>query len=238
MRRWRALGLLVTFSWSGGRAQDARAGVTIDVLFQDGTGHALTIAAGDAGPGCTFNGYYGSTVASGRCMDLVMTSTVPFLAFIASVTYDSDNGLAVGNAYEWKGVGVAFNDSGVATKYCAPGTDPDIEDDGTMLSRFDCLIPMPSNPPEASPGTYRIGTIVWDTSGTNPGQETIAAYIWDVIDGVVAVIDGNVVVLTSADIVVNSALLRIIPEPSTAALLGLGLVSLVLATRRRTPPTR
>ena len=33
MRKYSALVLLVAFSWIAGFAQDARAGVTIDVLF-------------------------------------------------------------------------------------------------------------------------------------------------------------------------------------------------------------
>ena len=57
-------------------ANGARAGVTIDVVFQDGifpTG--ITINAGDAGPGCTFRGYYGNAVSTGYCMDVIMKST-------------------------------------------------------------------------------------------------------------------------------------------------------------------
>ena len=80
-------------------------------------------------------------------------------------------------------------------------------DNGGVIQSFDCIIGAPVNPPMLAAGTYRIGTIVWDTSGTTPGTETIAAYIDDLVDGVSAVINGNVVFLTSADIVVRSHLL-------------------------------
>ena len=50
--------MLVTFSWIGGLAQDAQAGVAIDVVFKDGTGHHLTINAGEEGSGGLCRGYY------------------------------------------------------------------------------------------------------------------------------------------------------------------------------------
>jgi threonine dehydrogenase-like Zn-dependent dehydrogenase len=48
---------------------------------------------------------------------------------------------------------------------------------------------------------------------------------------------GNIIDVSST-VVQGSAVLNIIPEPGTAALLGLGFVGLVLAARRRRPPRR
>jgi hypothetical protein len=120
MRKSCALVLLVLFSWSGGLGQDARAGVTFEVVFQDGAGSALTITEGDAGPGCSFGGYYGGGVATGRCMDVILRTTWPGILASTSVTYESDDGLALAAMYEWAGVGVSFDKGGSPTKSCLP----------------------------------------------------------------------------------------------------------------------
>jgi hypothetical protein len=53
-------------------------------------------------------------------------------------------------------------------------------------------------------------------------------------DGFSAEINGNVVDV-SASVVLGSHILTIIPEPGTAALLGSGVVGLLLAARGRRP---
>jgi hypothetical protein len=214
-----------------GLVQSANAGVTIDLHFRDATvPTGITINAGDLGPGCLFGGYAGGSVASGYCMDVVMTSDHAFVGMAATVTYDSDNGLAIGSMYEWVGPVVGWS-RGAPNAWCSPPGG--LQDVGGEIRSFDCVVAPPAPPPSVAAGTYTIGTIVWDTSGTTSGTEVIAAMINDLIDGVAAIINGNVVTLTSADVVVGSHILTIIPEPGTASLLGLGLVGLILAGRRR-----
>jgi len=216
MRKWLALVLLLGFSWIGGLAQDARAGVTVDVLFEDGTGHVLPIWSADwvspghlGGPGCTFSGYYGRTVSSGRCMDVILRSTYDLISVSTSVDYQSDNGLALASMNEWQGLGVSFNKSGTVQASCDPAGG--LVDNGAILQSFDCAIPEPNNPPVLTAGTYRIGTIVWDTADMiwEGDSQTIAAYIDDLVDGVSAVINGNVVDVTSS-VVLESAVLNVI----------------------------
>jgi hypothetical protein len=216
----------------------ARAGVTIDVVFQDATSPSgITINAGDWGVGCAFGGYYGGFIETAYCMDVVLKTTDPVIAVAADVAYDSDNGLEVVSFSEWRGAGV-----GPDVK-CGPGSkcgpvirctpNDGVSDDGSLIGSFDCILPEPNGPPSLAPGTYTLGTIIWDTSGTTVGSEVIAA-VYPVVS---AAINGNVVDV-SASVVLGSHIMKIIPEPGTAALLGVGVVGLVLTARRRRSRTR
>jgi hypothetical protein len=212
-----------------GLTQSANAGVTMDVVF-DGqlpslaSHYYLASPLPDAGPGCTFTGYYNRTVATGVCMDVIIKTTDPLIALAAYVTYDNSNGLAVQQFNEWQGVGVSFSAKGVVLKSCAPSDG--VTDSGSQVGNFNCVIPPANGPPSMLPGTYRIGTIVWDTSGFD-GTPSLVSFT-NVIVG--AVING-IITDVSASVVIGSH--DIIPEPGTAGLLGLGLVGLVLAGRRR-----
>jgi hypothetical protein len=211
-----------------GLAQSAMAGVTIDIEFTASGTPTLDIpvtALPDAGPGCTFTGYYGTVIATGHCMDVILRTTDGLISLNASVAYESDNGLAVTQFNEWLGVGVAFDKQGAATKSCV--NFDGVGDNGSQIGIFECQVPPPNGPPSVAPGTYKIGTIVWDTSGTTPGVETVS--IVGVIVG--AVING-VITDVSSSVVTGSHAINIIPEPGTASLLGLGLVGLILAGRR------
>ncbi len=240
MRKPCALVLLVTFSWIGLLGRDVRAGVTIDVVFRDAAAPSgITINAGDAGPGCAFGGYYGRSVSTGYCMDVMLYTTDTLIGVSAAVAYESDNGLSVASIYEWKGVGVSFNKVGTLLKECAPWSG--VSDDGSQIGSFDCMIPPPNLTTPMAAGTYRLGTIVWDTSGTTTGAERIR--IVDAYAGVV--FNGNI-----PDIVLPPELgdhvLNIIPEvvpvPSMGAtgmavlgvaVFGIGIVGLLIAARRR-----
>jgi hypothetical protein len=208
-----------------GLAQSAMAGVTIDIEFQDSLAPTLTMSPGDAGPGCVFTGFYGRSAATGRCMDVILTTTDPLISLNASVAYDSDNGLAVASFNEWKGVGVAFNMLGTPTKNCS--NFDGVGDSGSVVGIFECSVAPPNGPPSVAPGTYRLGTIVWDTSAVT-GSEAMS--LVNVIVG--AVING-VITDVSSSVVTNATGINIIPEPGTAALLGLGLIGLILSGRRK-----
>ena len=230
MRKVFSVALMATLACVFGLAQSANAGVTIDVVFHDATSPSgISVLPGDPGsPGCTFTGWAGGTVATGRCMDVMLRSTFDIIGMGTSVTYDNTNGLVLAGMYEWRGVGVSFNKSGTLQKSCTPPAG--LTDWGGVIQSFDCIIAPPNAPPTMAPGTYRIGTLVWDTSAVT-ASSAIDAYINSLIDGVGVVINGNILNISST-VIVGGHILTIIPEPGTAALMGLGLAGLILAGRR------
>jgi hypothetical protein len=174
-------------------------------------------------------------------MDVMLYTTDTLIAVGASVAYDSDNGLSVGSFYEWKGVGVSFDKLGAVLKECAPPAG--VTDDGSQIGSFDCVVPPPNLTTPMAAGTYRIGTIVWDTSATTTGTEVI----WIVSASAAAVCDGSP--CDDLEILLwphGSHILKILPEavavPSMGAtgvavlgvaVFGIGIVGLVIAARRR-----
>lgn len=211
-------------------ASAARAGVTIDVVFRDATTPSgIAIQPGDPGPGCTFSGYYGSSVSTGYCMDAMLYTTDPLIAVSFSVEYDTDNGLAVSSLREWTGT---YTGEKTLIPVCIPMDG--IADNGGLLQHFDCLVEPPNDPPVLEPGTYRLGTIIWDTSGTHTGADNLEliSVVFAAGDGVSIPLNGNISIPPQPP-VLKQHTLTIIPEPGTAGLLGLGFASLVLAARRR-----
>jgi hypothetical protein len=237
--------LLSGLAWLLVFASGARARVTIDLVFQD-----PWTPGNPEGPGCVFTGYYGNSVSTGYCMDVVMRSTSELVNFSVSVQYDGDDGLVLASMYEWAGPAVGPEvKCGPEAKcgvpqFCRP--ESGLADHGEIIQSFDCTVEEPSNPPVLGAGTYRIGTVVWDTSGMTPGPQWIVPYIDHLFDGFMAVINGNVVDISS-EVVLNPASFPDAdptPVPSIsiwglAGLFSLVLgIGLVLAARRRGPPGR
>jgi hypothetical protein len=79
------------------------------------------------------------------------------------------------------------------------------------------------------PGTFVIGSINVDTSGSLAGLQELINFLRSGVDGVTNK------KLVASPVEINSAFLNVtpIPEPGTASLLGLGIMGLVLAGRRR-----
>jgi hypothetical protein len=93
------------------------------------------------------------------------------------------------------------------------------------------IAPPPFGPPWAPPGTYVVGSVLLDTS-TAEGASTIESLFLRGLDGLI-LDDGSGTAIYSDDATflnatLGTARLSVVPEPASAALLGLGVALLAL----------
>jgi hypothetical protein len=207
-----------------GFTRGASAGVTIDLVWRDTSTAGLTITAGDAGATCTLTGANGGVVP-GRCMDVYMILTGDTLTgFGVSVAYPPVIGLTMNDGWQWFGTTFVDPQTGKTATF-APVTSHAMTAGGGVVTDMNGIVAPPNGPPSLPPGTYKIGTIVWDASGVSAGSHILSAFL-TLSDGFA---NGAHVLITP---ILHNAVLDVIPEPGTASLLGLGLVGLIVAGRR------
>ncbi len=204
-------------------AQPAAAGVSYELVFRPGGGGVAS--------GSQYNFPSVAAANAGTAvLDLWLITSDALVLNSISVGFDNSRGLAADEALEWSGIQIAPFAS--YTPF-APG----VTVGPSSLSSFDGAAPLNSGPPSLSPGTYNIGTIVWDTSSAQAGTHWIDTFRDSRIDATGAVLpagSGNVVEITGTE-VLGTGFIHIVPEPGTAALLGLALAGLAVASRRRAP---
>lgn len=218
-------------AWLGAAGQ-AGAGISYEFAFRSTDGLGSVISGGwAAGSDFTFT----SLAAARACdpvsgtgcavLDLFFTTTDYLIVNSVTVGFDNATGLAAAGAQEWFGVGVGP----VTYRPLIP-----VECDVDSCGSFTGAVGPPNAPPSLPPGTYHLGTIIWDTSGASQGQSGIFSFIRPAFDatGAVRPPGGAIVDITGTESH-GSGLLTIIPEPSTAALLALGLLGAALVSRRR-----
>jgi hypothetical protein len=217
MRKVFSVALLTALASIFVLTQSALASVTIDLEWVDSGTPTLTIDPGDTAGG------------GNRNMLVIMSYSTNLVGASTSVQYSSGSGLAFQGATTWTGVFIRMMTP--SNTFHPTGG---VADTGTELSSFASIVDPTSPQPSAPPGVnYVIGTILWNTAGTVAGTETLSAIIAFGLDGF---LNGNFNNIDAAVIAaggLRGATLNIIPEPGTVSLLGLGLVGLILAGRRR-----
>jgi hypothetical protein len=238
----RALGVVgvVAVLAALGLARGAEAGVTYGMLFRStdilgnalpGSGAGTThLSLGlDAAQACD-----SATGAGCPVLDVLLVTDLPLIAASVSLEFDPNGGLEVLSTVSWFGQGVVFNAMGNPTVVFEPMAPGHAVSCGfNRCSSFGgAIMTTPNAPPSLPAGTYHIGTVVWDTNAAIEGAHSIVDVIYAGLDVTGAVVNGNVVDVTGSE-TLQSGTLSIVPEPSTAALLCLGLLGTLVAARRR-----
>lgn len=194
----------------------AEAGVSYDFVFRDGPQ--------GSGNGSEFTFVSLAAAQSGQAvMDVILTTTDPLTFASVSIGFDAGGGLSVASANEWQGIFLGM----MATNRFEPAV-PGVTVGPSSASSFDgeaAVSPLP-------PGTYNIGTVVWDTNCSEPGMCDFTSFLLPGVDGALAEIGGNIVDLTGTE-VLGTGSINVVPEPGTAGLMGLGLLGLLLRGWRR-----
>jgi len=220
MRKLLGMAMFLGLVVAGGLAKDASAGATIDLVFVELNG--LPILATDT---VTLLPGGGDTLK----MNIVMRTSESLSGHAFSINYDldGDNELDVLHRGNWTGVTI----NAKATVFYAPiagafsPTTPTFVGSWNSTNGANTSTFMPANP-----GGYTIGTVVWTVgAGVNTdGQDIIIGFLNPGVDGLGGAAFANI----SASALFKGATVNVIPEPGTAALVGFGLVGLILAGRR------
>ena len=211
-------------------AGNASANYTIDLFWADTGTPTLTLTApgdpsvGATGAPCSSGFLYGGS-ATGRCLVVRLTATAAVTAAVMTLGW---NAAASGLAVDYAGLR-SFGLFGGAFAPAAPVL-PVSTNAGECVS-LGCDTAYGSfggvSAGVIAAGTYTLGSINFDTSGTLGGSHDILNYLREGVGGVT---DKK---FAPAPVQLNGAVLNVVPEPGTAALLGLGVMGLVLAGRRR-----
>ncbi len=185
-------------------AGTASATTTIDLTFGVSGTNVTTLSA----PGTLTMGVF-------------MTTDDPLEIFATTVFWDNSDTDAIAGTLEW----VGFFDAGAFVLWAPLNPGPSgvfIDNSVNQVNSFDAASLGDTLPA----GTYQLGTIVF----------LAAVGTTNIISGIISGLDGFALTggtIIDGAITFNGATINVVPEPATASLLGLGLIGLILAGRRK-----
>lgn len=213
-------------------AGDARASYTVDLIWADTGTPTVTVtpASANTSPSGTACGDgLISTAGPGRCLLVRFTAVAQFTSSFSSLGWNSASSGVVLEHLSSRSFG-QFGGNG-SSSWTPSRTGP-VDPSGcagcdVAYGSFGGL-----SVAAIPAGVYVVGSLNLDLSAVQLGSHSFTHYLRSVIpDGVT---DGK---LMSAPVQVNGATLNVVPEPSTASLIGVGGVGLLaLARRRRSRP--
>jgi hypothetical protein len=218
MRRAAAAVLGITSFALGLAARDAWGGATIDLLFTSRNGEALAqpTNALAAAPGDLLT------------LAVLLRSDEPLTIAIFALGYDHEDAeLDVVAAFQWHGT--ALNRNGRDRFKPLGPLDPSTPSFVGSFQGVTSNLALPRTLPASSTG-YQMGTVVWRVTSPRSDGEDILSGLFNV--GIDAFADEEFSLIDEA-VTFHAARVNALPEPSTAALLALGLAGLAAVARQR-----
>ncbi len=200
-------------------AGTAKAATSIDLVFS-GLGATSLGLVTDITPG------FSGTVT----MAIILNSDDGLTIGSTSIFWDNAGTSAAAGTAEWVGIAVTFNmmTSAITGEFNPLITGPSgafIQNGLRVVNSFDGALVPPNNPPNLPAGSYQIGTIVWNAAlGTTNITASLNAFDAFGVGGT------NI---TGTVTFGGATIINVVPEPGTASLLGLGLIGLIMAGRRK-----
>lgn len=226
MRKVFSVALMAAMVCLVGMSKDASANVTYSLIWQSATGGATGVGTANLG-----NFTAGNTAVLG----IVLTNDQTLGGHGVDLTFDT----ALGNELnlfaptagkEWAGSN--YGTTTMATNYSPInsgfGPPAPVESTGAVQGSVTLIESGQITGPLFLPvGTYTVGTVKFVSNGS--AQSDVNVGYFGLSGGTLG---NNFLLIPNGNISFNGATVNI-PEPGTVSLLGLGLVGLVLAGRRR-----